>query len=202
MPVADVHSVSEGGKRRDTGPRIQTIKCCRLSGLFCPKVTLCAEECCAVIVARLSAGLSSVAAWTGTRASSHADRSFIRRETSAVCMAWPARSATTSPSMRRPASARSPIRSSTLCRTYSSVKRSGPFSARLAEDDRVLWAGAANQAHIAQLLLVGLVAEGARRGDEVPYISAARSRWSPAGRWARGNRWCTRCDSRCRDRRR
>ena len=43
-----------------------------------------------------------------------------RRETRAVCMACPARSATTLPRIRRPIRAKSPIRSSILCRTNSS----------------------------------------------------------------------------------
>ena len=37
-----------------------------------------------------------------------------------------------------------------------------------AQDDRVFRAGAANQAHVAQLLLVGLVAKGARRRNLAP----------------------------------
>src|ERR1035441_4995732 len=50
------------------------------------------------------------------------------RDTSAISMAWPARSATTEPSICFPISARSPIRSRTLWRTNSSGKRNGGFS--------------------------------------------------------------------------
>ena len=58
------------------------------------------------------------------------------------------------------------MRSSTLWRTYSSSKRSGPFSGPFGtEDDGVLRAGAADEAHVAQLAFVGLVAEGAGGGD-------------------------------------
>ena len=47
----------------------------------------------------------------------------MMRDTRAVCMAWPARSAITCPSSGLPISARSPIRSSTLWRQHSSLKR-------------------------------------------------------------------------------
>src|SRR5437899_1012781 len=57
------------------------------------------------------------------RTSSHDDLSRSRRVTRAMCMAWPARSATTLPIRRCPRSDRSPMRSRTLCRQNSFGKR-------------------------------------------------------------------------------
>ena len=88
-------------------------------------------------------------------------------------MAWPARSATTRPQMRRPASARSPIRSRTLWRTNSSGKRSAPFwITPAADDDGALVGGAADEAHVAEHGLVFPEAEGSRRGDEPGVVAA------------------------------
>ncbi len=63
------------------------------------------------------------------------------------------------------------------------------FRALRGEDDRVLRARAANEPHVAQFLLVGFVAEGARRSDVGAVgLGGQIDACLPAGRSEQGSR--------------
>src|SRR5579875_1870878 len=93
------------------------------------------------------------------------DASSSRRVTSCVCSACPARCATMLASRGRPTSARSPIRSSALCRPNSSAKRSGPEYGCLVEHDGIRKRTAANQPHLLQADKILQKPESARRSE-------------------------------------
>ena len=78
------------------------------------------------------------------------------------------------------------LRSSTLWRTYSSAKRSGPFSGRGCEDDGIFRTCAADEAHVAEALFIGLVAKGPGRGQSRCRRFRRPDRYRPSGgRWGR-----------------
>ena len=148
------------------------------------------EDGCAGTWVRRAAGLvrrrpfqrdraadAAVEQGSATWLSSHAERSRSSCLTRATCMAWPARSATTRPWMRRPARARSPMRSRTLWRTNSSGKRSGPF---LIAPSPTMMAQSSDTPRMRPMLRsIGssfLEAEGARGRDELGVVAELRDR--------------------------
>jgi len=123
---------------------------------------------------RLAADAKAGAAVSSSIAvSSQYDGSRKIRDTSAVCMACPARSATTEPSICFPISARSPIRSSTLWRTNSSAKRREIQHLFAVEHNGILGRRATDQSLLPHGIGLVQKPERARRGN-LAQIAAIR----------------------------
>ena len=100
------------------------------------------------------------------------------RDTSAVCMAWPARSATTEPRICFPINARSPIRSRTLWRTNSSGEAQRRIQHLIAvQHDGILGGRSADQSLLPHGIGFMQKSKGARRRNllQIAAISQAHA---------------------------